>query len=58
MVWVSTLKIYVFIDFDFKSWFFLTAKYVQWIKYPLIRLDTKNEVREMKSKYQKLILQF
>ena len=34
-------------DFDFMSCF-LTAKYVQGIKRPLISLDTKNEAKEIK----------
>ena len=58
MVWVKTLQIDVFMHFDFTSYFFLTAKYVQWIKYPLIRLDTENKDKEIKLKLQKLILQF
>ena len=57
MVWVKTLQIDVFMHFDFISYFFLTAKYVQGIKYPLIRLDTKND-KEKKLRLQKLILQF
>ena len=50
MVWVRQLQIDVFMHFDLTSYFFLTAKYVQGIKYLLIKLDTKNEVWEMKLK--------
>ena len=50
MVWVRTLNIDVFMHFDFTSYFFLTAKDVQGIKYLFIKLDTKNEVWEIKSK--------
>ena len=50
MVWVRTLNIDVFMHFDFTSYFFLTAKYVQGIKYLLIKFDAKNEVWEMKLK--------
>ena len=57
MVWVKTLQIDVFMHFDFMSFFFI-AKYVQGIKYPLIRLDTKNKDKEVKLRLQKLILQF
>ena len=50
MVLVKTFKIDAFMHFDFTSYFFLTAKYIQGIKYLLIKLDTKNKVWEMKLK--------
>ena len=46
MVWVRTLQIDVFMHFH--ELFFLTAKYIQGIKYLLIKLDKKNEDWEMK----------
>ena len=55
IVWVRTLKIDIFMDVQGIKYSLMD---VQGIKYSLIRLDTKNEVRVMKSKYQKLILQF
>ena len=40
--------------FDFTSYFFFIAKYVQGIKYPLIRLDTKNKDKEINFKVTKI----
>ena len=58
MVLVRTLQSDVFIDFDFRSYFFLTLKYVQGIKYPLIQWDKKNNDKEIELWLKKLILQF
>ena len=58
MVWVKTLKNLCLHGFWFQELIFLTANYVQEIKYPLARLNTKKKKKEREMEMEMEILQF